>query len=95
MPRTHAITLAALTLAAAALPALARAEGEHQGHLLEAARIEQLIQDAIQGNNEADRQEQLRIDRQVQQAMQRAADAVRRDGRAGTLAEGSPGVARR
>lgn len=70
MPRTHAITLAALGFAAAAIPALARAEG--QSHPQEEARIERLIEDAIRGNSEADRQEQARIDRLVQQSLQRA-----------------------
>ena len=70
MARIHTIALAALGFAAASIPALARAEG--QSHPQEEARIERLIEDAIQGNSAADRQEQARIDRLVQQALQRA-----------------------
>src|SRR3982751_3462296 len=92
MPRTHAITLAALTLAVAALPALARAEGEGGGHPQEEARIQQMIEQAIQGNSEADRQEQARIERLVQQALQRAAlpGGEGGNGRADILAQGRP-----
>src|SRR3954452_4468957 len=97
MPRTHAITLAALTLAAAALPALARAEGEGGGHPQEEARIERMIEEAIQGNAEADRQKQGRTARPVQQALQGAPppSGVALGGRPAILAEGPPAASRR
>src|SRR4051812_22810667 len=97
MRQTHVTTLAALTFAAAALPGLAHAEGEGHGNPQKDAGIERMIEQAIQGNSEADRQEQARIERLVRQALQRAGvpGAEGRDGRADILAEGRPGVSRR
>jgi hypothetical protein len=97
MPRSHVITLAAFTLVAAVAPALARAEGEGGGHPQEDARIERMIEEAIQGNSEAGRQEQARVDRLVQQALQRATPpgGEGHDGRAAILAEGPPRANRR
>jgi hypothetical protein len=97
MHRTHRITAAALALAAATLPGLARAEGESHGDPQRDARIELLIEQAITGNSEADRQEQARIDRLVRQALERGgvAQGGTTEGRAGLLALGSPAAPRR
>jgi hypothetical protein len=96
MQWTHVITIAALTLVAA-LPTSALAEGEGHGHPQEEARIQQLIEQAIQGNSEADRQEQARIDRLVRQALERAGAwrGAETDGGAERLAQGRQGVTRR
>ena len=99
MHRTHGITAAALALAAAAAPGFARAEGEGHGNPQQEARIERLIEQAIQGNSEADRQEQeqARVGRLVRQALERAglAQGGTAEGRAGLLALGSPAAPRR
>jgi hypothetical protein len=72
MRGTYGIGMAALGLAAAAtLPAPARAD--ERWNPQQEARIEQLIEQAVQGNGDADRQEQARIERLVQQALQHAA----------------------
>lgn len=71
MSRTRRIA-AALALAAATLPALARAEGEGHGDPGREARIEALIQQAIQGGPAAEQREQARIDRLVRAALERA-----------------------
>ena len=94
MQRTHAITIAALAIVTA-LPASALAEGEGHGHPQVEARIQQLIEQAIQGNSKADRQEEARIDRLVRQALERASASrgPEIDGGAERLAQGRQGVA--
>ncbi|WP_431267082.1 hypothetical protein [Dankookia sp. P2] len=95
MHRMHRI--AATLIFAAALPGLARAEGEGHGDPQREARIEQLIQDAIQGDIAAERQEQARIDRLVRQALDRAGSAQGpgAGGPSGLLAQGSAAAPRR
>jgi hypothetical protein len=90
MHRTYEIAAAALALMVAALPGLARADDGHANPQQE-ARIEQLIEQAIHGNSEADRQEQARIDRLVRQALERAGVVQGNNGagRSGLLAQGS------
>ena len=89
--RTAALALAA----AAALPALALADDGWNPQ--EEARTEAWIQQVITGDVEADRQEQARIDRLVQQALQsRRAATVRpaemaEAGRAPLARAGTPG----
>lgn len=80
----HSLRIAALALGTtlAALPSLAFAEGE-DSHAFESARVDQLIESAIQGNADADRQEAARIDRLVQQALQRAGVQSARQSREG------------
>jgi hypothetical protein len=97
MHRTHKIAAVTLALAAAALPGLARAEGESHGDPQRDARIELLIEQAIAGSSEADRQEQARIDRLVRQALERAGvtQGGTTEGRAGLLALGRPAAPRR
>lgn len=104
MRRNHAITTAAFALAAAAaLPTLALASGGGHTNPQQEARIERLIEQAIQGDSDADRQEQARIDRLVQQALERAAAPLAgqptgqpagmgRDARASVLAQGRAGA---
>jgi hypothetical protein len=96
MSHNHAITLAALTVAAATLPVLAHAGSEGGSNPQQEARIERLIEEAIQGNSEADRQDQARLDRLVRQALQRATSSGRTDqaGHANILAEGRSAASR-
>ena len=88
----------ALALAAAALPTLAFASGSQSSNPQQEARIERLIEQAIQGNSDVEAQEQARIERLVQQALQRAATPAGRSieggghgGRPSVVAEGRPG----